>query len=234
MVFLLHIKVLYNQSIEIISMKLSKLMLLIPALLLGACSGNTWNSSSSEEKDPYQVSEERFNSIFLDLDMFINDNVIMTAENEDGDSMIMEADNGVCKLTPMSEKEDDSDFYFDFLKNGTADIYSYDHTEEKWVRRNTATIPYALREIMTFYTALFPFRYSDFEYYPYSNSYKRGYIEMTFLNQTLALRGVEIKFENDNLQSAEFRYGNKGSSKTGYMKQAFSYGGAKVTLPVTE
>ena len=206
-------------------MKLTKLLLLVPAFAMIACSKNAPVQPSSEE-DKSQITEAEFTAIFQDLRLFHEENVFFRAEIVGKGAMITEAENGVTKFYDEPYVEN-TEKYIEFEKDYFS-VIEYD--EGYWYASQ-----YDADEASSYYfdnTAFIPFSFKDFARDEATKSYKAETAIVEDDGHEYTFNNVEIKFENAKPTSITFTYLYNGNPEdTIDFVETFVYGSAHVVNP---
>ena len=209
-------------------MKLAKLLLLVPAFAMVACSGD---KPTSEPVDSTVISEAEFTAIFQDLKLFKEDNFTLKTEvTTRGYVAWTEVDTGKVKMYEADEEPDPRDaFYMEFLENGDIDRIRYE--DDAW-QRNDITTDKA-KEYLFENSAFLPFEYKDLVRDEENKQYTISLVEMdNFDDDTIYISDVTLAFNNNKPTKItfDFTFDEQGHDKNS-MELTFTYGGVTVVIP---
>ena len=237
-------------------MKLTKILLLVPALMIAGCKGDNKDQSSAQEdinkitKEVWDATIGNFymfrpqNNMTLKLDIFM--------EGEGGMTIAFENDYG--KMREGYETPSEDDHYYKVFPDGydksketyTAEGYYYVEQDECWEKYETVYRIYSMAELT--YAVCAP-DFNEVTYDENSHSYKvEELVYYTNLGKTnpeyarMLLRNAEFKFENNDLTDFSYDYskmndGDKPSDITEMVNLTYKLinkGTTKVTLPEVE
>ena len=209
-------------------MKLNKLLLLIPALVLAGCKGNL---TPEEEVNP--VSKDEFDAIFHDLSLFKNDNLNIVGYLDDELTLLTDVDDGNIKIEDIHEE----DSYIEIVSNGFY-VYEKKSSWEKFFVSNDdedETLGGFLIEKILFLN----FEYGTLTFNKETQQYEAKEINISlgkeFGNDKLLCQDVAIAFEDKKPSRISFSfYTTDDEPELRTYRAVYTYGGAVVTLPEVE
>ena len=238
-------------------MKLSRLLLLVPALMMAGCKNDNKQQSSAQE-DVNKITKEVWDATIGNFYMFRPQNNMtlkldIFMEGEGGMTIAFENDNGKMREGYEIPNEED-DHYYKVFPDGydksketyTAEVYRYLDDEGRWQKEDTIFELYEMAELT--YAVCAP-EFDEVTYDEESHSYKvEELVYYTNLGKTepeyarMLLRNAEFKFENNDLTDFSYDYskmeeGDKPSDITEMVNLTFKLlnkGTTKVTLPEVE
>ena len=231
-------------------MKLSRLLILVPALVLVGCKGN--NINSSEEVDSNFVSKEVWDSTVTNFFMFRPQNNVtmkleIMAEGEGGMEFDLYNDNGDVKF--IFGDDDEYPAFYHLLADGydksketyACEEYVYDDELGKYKIEDEIFSVYKEAELSYAYC---PLQYEDVTYDKASKTFKadKADYEVHYISDenevkdVVKLTDIEYTFSNNQLIKLTYDYCKKGEEGIVVsLTYKFSdYGITKVNLPEVE
>ena len=208
-------------------MKLFKLLLLLPALTLAACTGENI-SSEEDDGDLGIITEEQFEEFFEDFKMFKKDNVIFESVSG-GVTRRTEADNGNMKFTTSEYTSPFDARYIAFSDLGSFDFISYQ--DDEWTAQHYEEKETYKHVYLNSFLISFDFEDLTRDDEQRAYTYHGGTYE--FWDNAYVITNVVIKFKQEKPKSITFDYRTLVEEETTHCEQTFTYGGAEVVLPKT-
>ena len=212
-------------------MKLSRLVLLIPMVFTLGCKKQNFKPNDPGD-DITMISEERFNDIFHNYKLFLEDNVVIKTDISNNDEpLYFEADHGDMKYYYEKDTELDHEYIYYYGDKGF-DIIAYDKGQSGWFVKDHYNDPKDLEFVLFDEAAFVPFEYKDLVRDEDKKIYRIPSTTLTNGKEIMYFTNVELSFYDGRPSSISFAFqfgDHPGDGGTG--AQNYSYGSARIVNP---